>query len=145
MEYGKQKRIPKTINYDPHPTPLQHTLTEKVQLLRQSLEHKGNVAFLHVLPKPVTTSLTATRLPPIPGSSVEQTQHQLKQCAQSISLRDMFNHCDIMVTMLTPSLEDIVAIEKATRRQHESKQWHEERHGRITSSTHLGKSFYYVY
>ena len=40
-----------------------------------------------------------------------------------------------MVTMLTPSLEDIVAIEKATRRQHESKRWHEERHGRITSST----------
>ena len=122
LEYGKQKRIPKTINYDPHPTPLQHTLTEKVQLLRQSLEHKGNVAFLHVLPKPVTTSLTATRLPPIPRSSVGQTQYQLKQCAQSISLRDMFNHCDIMVTMLTPSLEDIVAIEKATRRQHESKQ-----------------------
>ena len=82
LEYGKQKRTPNTISYDPCPIPLQHTSTKEVQLLRQSLEHKGNV-------------------------------------------RDMFNHCDIMVTMLTPSLEDIVAIEKATRRQHESKRWYE--------------------
>ena len=46
----------------------------------------------------------------------------------------MFCHCDKIVHMLTHSQVDIIAIEKAIRKQHTSKRWHEERYGRLTSS-----------
>ena len=57
---------------------------------------------------------------------------QLKQ--QPVSLKALLECCQELVTMLTPSISEVGAIEKATRRQHECKRWHEERYGRITSS-----------
>ena len=126
MEYGKQKRKPMVVPYDPRPVPLQCT---SAQSLRQSLECK---ALLHVLPGSVSSR--GHQLPLIPRSSQERIRHLLTQQIQPVSIRDTFLYGEKLVKMLTPSPPDIASIEQATRKQHDSKRWHEERYGRLTSS-----------
>ena len=88
---------------------------------------------LHVLPGPVSSQ--GPQLPLIPRSSQERIRHLLlTQLIQPISIRDILLYGEKLVEMLTPTPQDIVAIEQATRKQHDSKRWHEERYGRLTSS-----------
>ena len=136
MEYGKIKRSLKVTPYDPRPAHLRRTSDEEVKSLRQTLEIKGNVALLHVLPTTgnVTSSVHVQRLPLIPRSSIERIQHQVKKSTQPLSLGDIFSFSKQLVDRLTLAPEDIHAVEKATRKQHDSRRWHEERYGRLTSS-----------
>ena len=134
MEYGKTKRKPTVVPYDPRPVPLRCTTAEEIQSLRQALESKGSdIALLHVLPGVVTSQ--GPQLPLIPRSSQERIRHLLlTQLIQPVSVHDILLYGEKLVEMLTPSPHDIAAIEQATRKQHDSKRWHEERYGRLTSS-----------
>ena len=103
MEYGKNKRSLKVTPYDPRPAQLRKTSDEEIQSLRRSLEIKGNVALLHVLPTTgaVTSSAHVPRLPPIPRSSIERIQYQVKKSTQLLSLGDIFSFSKQLVDRLT--------------------------------------------
>ena len=132
MEYGKMKRKPTVVAYDPRPIALQCTSAEEIQSLRESLERKGDIALLHVLPGLVSPRVH--QLPLIPRSSQERIRHLLTQQMQPVSISDIFLHGEKLVAMLTPSPANTAAIEQATRKQHNCKRWHEEWYGRLTSS-----------
>ena len=135
LEYGKQKRKSVVSAYDPRPVALRHTSANEIQSFRQSLECKGEVALLHVLPLVESTSTACfQQLPLLPRSSQERIRHQFNQQVQPVSLRDIFQYGQMLVGMLTHSKMDITHIEKATQKQHKCKRWHEERYGRLTSS-----------
>lgn len=135
MEYGKAKRPPMVVPYDPRPIKQRCTTKEEVQSLRQSLECKGNVALLHVLPSANTELVPSVqRLPLSSRSSLERVRHVLKQQAQPLSLYDIFFYCEKFVNMLTLSPTDTSTVESATRKQGDCKRWYEERYGRLTAS-----------
>ena len=73
-------------------------------------------------------------LPPIPRASQDHVQHLLRQQMRSVSLSDIFTSREMLLELLKPSQTNITAIEQATRKQHDSKRWYEERFGRLTSS-----------
>ena len=137
LEHGKEKRFSSLCPYDPQPVKYQGTSSEEIKLLKESLESKRNFALLHVLTgssnSTSTPSPTFTQtLPPIPRSSVDRIHREFAKIHKPVSLQDIFEYGK-KVILLTST--EVFLIEKATRRQHESKRWHEERHGRLTAST----------
>ena len=140
LEHGKEKRFSSLCPYDPPPVKYQGTSSEEIKLLKESLESKGKFALLHVLtgssnststPSPISTQT----LPPIPRSSVDRIHREFAKIHKPVSLQDIFEYGKKLILLLTPTSTEVFLIEKATRRQHESKRWHEERHGRLTAST----------
>ena len=137
-EYGKEKRVVSSSNYDPRPSHLIGTSSKEITALQNSLKLLGKpVALLHVLPsddlQPTPTVSLPYSLPQIPRSAVSSLEMQPKP----LSLMSIKEHGLRFVSMITPLPVDRQRIEEATRKQSQCARWFEERYGRITSS-HFG-------
>ena len=120
MEYGKTKRKPMVVPYDPCPIALQRTTPEEIQALRQALEHKGDdIGLLHVLQDSELTSTPLGRLPLVPKSARERVRSMLAKQCQPVSIGDILLYSQKLVEFLIPASSEIVAIEVATRKQHD--------------------------
>ena len=125
-EYGKDKKIISSNNYDPRPLACRGTSTSEIVCLQQQLERLQNpVAFSHILSEHVIiaeTSSTIHQLPLIPRSSQIRIQKAVMDEPQPISLNSLRKHSKAFLDMITISHES------------QSPRWYHERHCRITSS-----------
>ena len=136
LEYGKTKRAPNQLCYDPRPSFLQRTSTSEVTWLKDGLQAmKSPCAFLHVLPSSSSSSsCTPSFLPPIPKSSREKVLVQMRSMDHPLSLQQIADLGENLVGRLRLDRESSSALAISTAQQHQSKRWHQDRFGRMTSS-----------
>ena len=81
-----------------------------------------------------SSSSSTSYLPLVPCSVKERVFVEMKAMDHPLSLMQIRHLGDRFVSLLTPSIQEAVAVEKITRRQYACKRWHAERFSRLTSS-----------
>ncbi len=133
-EYGKIKKPPRPLLYDPRPERLRCTTDEEVEILKQRLtDIDSSAALLHVL-STQTVQTPPTSLPPAPSVVKEEFIRELQAKPQPLALQDVITAGTSFLRTITYSPAVVRQIEMETQHQRLCKRWHEERNYRLTAS-----------
>lgn len=135
LEHGKTKREFSDPLYDPRPQLLQKTSADEVKHFRTDLRAlKRPCGFLHVLPDDILVPSFSSSLPPTPRSSREKVLVKTRSMSHPASLQQIAELAMDFIGRISLAPTTVAALEEATAEQSQSKRWHEEHFGRITSS-----------
>ncbi len=112
-EYGKVKKSPRPLLYDPWPERLRCT-TEEVETLKQRLtDIDSSAALLHVLnTHTVHTCTLPTTLPQVPSMTREEIMRELQLKPQPLTLEDIFTAGTHFVCRITHCPALVQRVEK---------------------------------
>ena len=136
-EYGKEKKVPQSLIYDPRPPTYKCTPGSSLDNLRQDLLKTGkDIALLHLLPdaSSVNHVPSSSHLPPSSLAVREEILNCLQSMPQPLNFSDVAAVGLKLIETLQYTEEQERCIEVATREQSNSKRWFEERQFRVTAS-----------